>query len=221
MKSKDILGKFNTSIVDLNLDGAVEATKEGLKLEVSPYNLMEEMRKASTVVGRKWESGEYFLAELITAGAIMQEITKMIEPQLTSKEAKYRGKVVIGSAPGDLHDIGKNLAGICLIGAGFQVVDLGVDVPPEKFVEAVKKENPNIVGISALISSTMLGVGGVVEALKAAGLRESVKIIIGGAPVTDEYAKSVEADGSANDAIRGVKICERWVASTQKIHRSN
>lgn len=212
MKSRDVLERFKSSIINLDLDGAVEATNKALELGVSPYDVMGSMCEASDVVGKKWESKEYFISELVAAGSIMKAITDVLKPHVIAEEAKYKGKVVIGSAPGDLHDIGKNLVAVSLIGAGFEVVDLGIDVPPERFVEAVKKEKPDILGISALVSTTMLRIGEVIEALRAAGLRDKVKVIVGGAPLTDAYAKSVGADASANDVILGIKICERWLA---------
>lgn len=212
VRGQDVLEKFKSSLVNLDLDGTVEATKKALKLGVSPYDVMGSMREASDVIGKKWESSEYFISELIAAGSIMKAVTDVLRPHVIAEEAKYKGKVVIGSAPGDLHDIGKNLVAVSLIGAGFEVVDLGVDVPSEKFVEAVRRERPDIVGISALISTTMLGSARVIEALKEAGLRDKVKVIVGGAPLTDAYAESIGADASANDVIKGIKICEEWVA---------
>jgi methylmalonyl-CoA mutase cobalamin-binding domain/chain len=212
VESKKVLERFGTSIIDIDLDGALKATEDALELGISPQKLMGEINKASNIVGEKWEAGEYFVAELIAAGAVMKSITEKLKPQLVSRKIKYKGKVLIGSAPGDLHDIGKNLAALCLNSAGFNVIDLGIDVSPEKFVEAVKKENPDILGISGLISTTMLSVGKVIEALKAAGLREGVKIIIGGAPVTEDYVNSIGADAFAIDAVYGVKVCEGWTA---------
>jgi methylmalonyl-CoA mutase cobalamin-binding domain/chain len=212
VKIKEVLEKFRASIINIDLDGAVKATEDALELGISPQKLMGEINKASSLVGEKWESGEYFVAELISAGAVMKAITEILKPHLISGEIQYKGKVLIGSAPGDLHDIGKNLAALCLNSAGFNVIDLGIDVSPEQFVEAVIKENPDIVGISGLISTTMQSVGKVIEALKAAGLRERVKIIIGGAPVTEDYVNSIGADAFANDAVYGVKVCEGWIS---------
>ncbi len=168
------------------------------------------MRKASEGVGEKWESRDYFISELIIAGIVMKEVTDILKPYMVTEELEYKGTVIIGSAPGDLHDIGKNLAAMCLMGAGFRIVDLGIDVSPERFVEAVKKEKCQIVGISALTSATMLTIGDVVKAIVEAGLRTKVKVIVGGAPLTQAFAKASGADACANDAIHGVRICEEW-----------
>jgi len=213
-KNKEILlGTLRDSIINLDLQKAVDITKKALESGLLPYELIEEMRKASAVVGEKFESNEYFISELVIAGSIMKSISDILKPHMTSDEIKYKGKMAIGSAPGDLHDIGKNVVVVSLIGSGFEVVDLGIDVSPEKFVDAVKNERPQIVGISALTSATMLGIKHVVEALKSAGVRDKVKVIVGGAPLTDEFAETVGVDARAKDVVDGVKICEEWVSN--------
>ncbi|MGQ9640127.1 MAG: cobalamin B12-binding domain-containing protein [Candidatus Bathyarchaeia archaeon] len=218
MGSQEILERFKNSIVELNIDQALEATREALKVGVSPYDIMEAMRSASSIVGEKFESCEYFISELVIAGSIMKAATDLLKPHLSKGEAKYRGKVVIGSAPGDLHDIGKNLVAVSLMGAGFEVVDLGIDVSPEKFVQAVKDEQPNIVGISALTSTTMMRIGEVIEALRMSALRSRVKVILGGAPLTEEFSRNVGADAYARDVVQGVKICEGWISGAVPKH---
>ena len=210
MEREEVLERFRNSIASLDRDEAVKAAKEALELGVSAHNLIEEMRKASEGVGEKWEAREYFISELIIAGIIMKAVTDILKPHMVAEEVEYRGTVIIGSTPGDLHDIGKNLAAMCLMGAGFRVVDLGIDVSPERFVEAVKKEKGQIVGISALTSATMLTIGDVVKAIVEAGLRTKVKVVVGGAPLTQAFAKASGADACANDAIHGVRICEEW-----------
>jgi 5-methyltetrahydrofolate--homocysteine methyltransferase len=211
--AKNILGKFTQAIVDLNLEQALNATREALEAGVSPYDVMEAMRGASNTVGQKFESCEYFISELVIAGTIMKAASDLLKPHLSSGQIKYKGKVVIGSAPGDLHDIGKNLVAVSLLGAGFEVVDLGIDVPADKFVKAAGDERPNIIGISALTSTTMMRIEDVIEALKSAALRENVRVILGGAPLTKEFAEKVGADACAKDVIDGIKICEGWVSA--------
>jgi 5-methyltetrahydrofolate--homocysteine methyltransferase len=164
------------------------------------------------VVGEKYERNEYFLAELIMAGETMKEGMKTLEPHLKAGELKRVGKVVIGTVRGDLHDIGKNIVATLLSAAGFDVIDLGVDVPPEKFVEAVKENSPDIVGMSALLTTTMVEMEDIIKELKKAGLRDKVKVIIGGAPITREYAEKIGADAAARDAVEGVNICKSWMA---------
>lgn len=207
----NLLGVIRNSIINLEMDNAINATKKALESGIPPYELIEEMRNASAAVGEKFESNEYFISELVISGSIMKSISEILKPHMAEKEAKYKAKAVIGSAPGDLHDIGKNIAVVSLIGSGFDVIDLGIDVSPNKFVDAVKNENAQIVGISALTSSTMLGIKHVVEALKSSGIRNKVKVIVGGAPLTDEFAKSAGADARARDIVHGVKICEQWI----------
>jgi 5-methyltetrahydrofolate--homocysteine methyltransferase len=212
MEQKDILEKFKNAIVDLDLDKALDSTKEALNNGVTPYEIMDAMRGASNIVGQKFESCEYFISELIIAGTIMKSASDLLKPHISGDENRYRGKVVIGSAPGDMHDIGKNLVVVSLMGAGFEVVDLGIDVPADKFVQAVKDETPNIMGISALTSTTMMRIGEVIEALKSSSIRDKIKVILGGAPLTDEFAKEVGADACAKDVINGIKICEGWIS---------
>jgi len=212
-KNKEsLLNTLRDSIINLDLQKALDTTKKGIESGILPYKLIEEMRKASAAVGEKFESNEYFISELVIAGSIMKSMSDILKPHMASDKAEYIGKIAIGSAPGDLHDIGKNVVVVSLIGSGFEVVDLGIDVSPEKFVDVIKNKNPQIVGISALTSATMLGIKQVIEALKSAGVRNRIKVIVGGAPLTDEFAKSVGVDARAKDVVDGVKICEEWVS---------
>ena len=212
LEQKDILEKFKNAIVDLDLEKALDSTKEALNNGAAPYEIMDAMRSASNLVGQKFESCEYFISELIIAGTIMKSASDLLKPHMSGDKTKFRGKVIIGSAPGDMHDIGKNLVVVSLMGAGFEVVDLGIDVPADKFVQAVKDETPNIMGISALTSTTMMRIGEVIEALKSSSIRDKIKVILGGAPLTDEFAKQVGADACAKDVINGIKICEGWIS---------
>jgi 5-methyltetrahydrofolate--homocysteine methyltransferase len=212
MSGAEVLERLKNSIVELNLDQTLVAAREALSSGLSPYDLMEAMRVASNIVGEKFESCEYFISELVVAGSIMKAVTDLLKPHLSKGDVKYRGKVVIGSAPGDLHDIGKNLVAVSLIGAGFEVVDLGIDVSPDRFIQAVKDEQPNILGISALTSTTMMRIGEVIEALRSASIRGRVRVILGGAPLTEDFARSVGADAYAKDVVQGLRICEGWVS---------
>jgi len=210
MKREETLKKFQKSLINLNRNGVLNSIRAALKQGVPATTLIDEMRKASEVIGKKWEENKYFISELVIAGALMKEVTDMLRPKLVGEGVRYKGKIVIGSAPGDLHDIGKNLTALCLMGAGFNVVDIGADPTLEKYVETVRKEKPQIVGISALTSTTMLSMGEVIHALGAAGLRDQLRVVVGGAPMTNDYAKSIGADAYATDAIQGVKICQGW-----------
>ncbi|MHA1705247.1 MAG: cobalamin B12-binding domain-containing protein, partial [Promethearchaeota archaeon] len=164
------------------------------------------------LVGEKYEAKEYFIPELIMAGEISSQLMKILLPRLNvSKSSKTIGKVIIGTGKGDIHDIGKNIVITFLKAEGFKVIDLGVDVTSEQFIEAIKKEKPDILAISALISSTLVEIQKVLKDLKAANLKDKIKVIIGGPPVTKEFSESIGADGFAKTAIDGVKICKRWI----------
>jgi 5-methyltetrahydrofolate--homocysteine methyltransferase len=214
MRSQDVLEKIKDCIVNLDLDGALENVMKALENNIPPTEIVaKSVVEGMNIVGEKFEKGEYFLSELIVAGEIGKEILKALDPYLkrAGAELKKLGKVVIGTVRGDLHDIGKNLVAMMLESAGFEVIDLGADVPPEKFVEAAKIHNANIVAMSALLTVTMPEMKNVIEELKKAGIRDKVKVIIGGAPVTEEYAKSIRADGYGETAVEGVRICKQWV----------
>jgi len=213
VNKEETLSRIRDAIVNLDIDNIGRLCEEAVKAGVPAYEVvMDGMAKGMEIVGEKYERNEYFLAELIMAGETMKEGMKVLEPYLKAGELKKIGKVVIGTVRGDLHDIGKNIVATLLSAAGFEVVDLGVDVPPEKFVEAVKENNPDIVGMSALLTTTMVEMEEIIKALKEAGLRDKVKVIIGGAPITEEFAKKIGADAAAKDAVEGVNICKSWVA---------
>ncbi len=163
-------------------------------------------------VGRLFEEGEYFVPEMLISARAMKSAMAILKPHLTSEQVGFAGKVAIGTVKGDLHDIGKNLVGLMLEGAGFQVVDLGSDVAPEKFVDAAKNNDVNIVAMSALLTTTMVNMKGTITALEEAGVRGKVKVMIGGAPVTDAFAKQIGADGYAPDASRAVAMAKSLLA---------
>jgi 5-methyltetrahydrofolate--homocysteine methyltransferase len=155
---------------------------------------------AMNEVGRLFEIGEKFVPEMLIAARAMQTALEILKPQLVEADIQSLGTVVVGTVAGDLHDIGKNLVAMMLEGAGFQIIDLGTDVAPEKFVEAVQANDPDIVGMSALLTTTMASISATIEALTEAGVRDKVKVIIGGAPITQDFAAKVGADGFAPDA---------------------
>ena len=212
MAEKDALRRVVDCIVGLKFDEIRETCQQALDAGVPAFRIVDKgMAEGMRIVGEKYEANEYFLSELIVAGEVMKEGMKVLEPHLKSGQVKKMGKIVMGTVFGDLHDIGKNVASVMLGAAGFDIVDLGVDVPAEKFVEAVRKEEPDIVGMSALITVTMPEMEKAVKALEKAGLRDRLKVIIGGAPVTSQFAEKIGADAAAKDAVDGVKICKSWV----------
>ncbi len=170
--------------------------------------LNEGMVAAMAEVGRLFEAGEYYVPEMLIAARAMQTGLAVLKPSLVKSNFKSTGKVIIGTVKGDLHDIGKNLVSMMLEGAAFEIVDLGTDVSPEKFVEAVNKQSPDLIAMSALLTTTMPNMKTTIEALKQAGLREKVKVMIGGAPVTTKYAEDIGADGYAPDASKAVSLAK-------------
>ena len=176
---------------------------------------------AMELVGEKFKNNEVFLPEVMLAARAMQAGLKILQPLLTKGGAPKRGRVVIGTVRGDHHDIGKNLVATMLEGAGFEVIDLGADVSEEKFVEAVRSHCPDVVGLSALLTTTMPAMRETIAALDEAGLREQVKIMIGGAPVTQEYADRIGADGYSEDAGAAVELDKALVQALKKYGSSN
>jgi 5-methyltetrahydrofolate--homocysteine methyltransferase len=169
------------------------------------------MVAAMAEVGRLFEEGEYFVPEMLIAARAMQSGLAVLKPRLAAADVKSSGKVIAGTVKGDLHDIGKNLVCMMLEGAAFEIVDLGSDVSPEKFVEAVRTTGADIVAMSALLTTTMPYMKVTIEALKAAGLRDKVKVMVGGAPLTDQYAREIGADGYSSDASRAVALAKSLV----------
>jgi 5-methyltetrahydrofolate--homocysteine methyltransferase len=198
-------------LFDAVLEGDFEAVKSNLQgaldAKLDPIVILNVgMIAAMREVGCRFEAGEYYVPEMLIAARAMQTGMAILKPHLQQTDRKSSGKVVIGTVKGDLHDIGKNLVALMLEGAGFEIKDLGVDVPIEEFIRVVREEKPDIVGMSALLTTTMQMMKQTIEAFEAAGLRDQVKFIIGGAPVTESYANLIGADGFSPDASRAVKV---------------
>jgi corrinoid protein of di/trimethylamine methyltransferase len=208
------LQKLYDAILNGNFKAAREVTQQALTEGIDPSALVHDtMIPAMNEVGRRYEANEYFVPELLIAARAMKASLELIRPLLAEKGTEPVGRVVIGTVQGDLHDIGKNLVAAMLEGAGFEVVDLGVDVPPEKFVAAAREKNASIVALSALLTTTMHAMKAVVENLKSAGLHGKVKIIIGGAPVTQKYADEIGADGYSSNANAAVALARKLLAA--------
>ena len=199
------------AIVDLDVEHIGELARSALKNRVSAYDaVMRGMAEGMKIVGVKYQQGEFFLADLLLAADTFREGMTVLSPYLKSSEKSPRGRVVIGTVEGDLHDIGKNLVKYMLEAAGFGVDDLGVDVSPERFVRKVQESSARIVAMSALISTTMPNMRGVVDAVRKSGV--AARIIVGGVPVSVESAKSMGADGYGRDAVEATTICKQWAA---------
>ena len=201
------------AILTGNAKKAEEVTKAAIAANTNPSDLVQKyMIPAMDEVGRRFECNEYFVPELLIAARAMKTALELITPHLVASGAEPMGRVVIGTVQGDLHDIGKNLVASMLEGGGFQVVDLGVDVSAEKFVEAAKEKDGTIVALSALLTTTMTMMKTVIDALQKAGIRSKVKVMIGGAPITQQYANEIGADGFSDNASAAVAVARKLVA---------
>jgi len=202
------------AIAGMREEEAKALAQEALEAGKDPLEVLEQCREAMELVGRWFEEGKYFLPELIMAGEMLKTISKMAEPYLkqgSGPSSERIGRVVIGSVAGDIHDIGKDMVAFLLEVNGFQVHDLGVDVDPQRFVEAVKEFQPQVVGLSALLSTVLGAMKETVAALVEAGVRDRVKIMVGGSAVDEGVAKFAGADGYGKDAVAAVSLAKGWV----------
>ena len=212
MSELNLLNQLSECIVNLDFENIEQTAQDAITAGIPAYVAVTQgMAKGMEIVGQKFEEGEYYLAELIVAADVMMKGMQVLEPYLKEKDRVPKGKVVLGTVKGDLHDIGKNLVSILLEGAGFMVIDLGIDVPEARFVEIVRVEKPDVLGLSALLSPCIAEMKRVIQALHEAGLCDTVKVIVGGATLTDEVAKQIGADYRAKDAVDGVAMCQTWV----------
>jgi 5-methyltetrahydrofolate--homocysteine methyltransferase len=201
-----ILEQLFEGVVNGQSEIVEEKVNEALSSGIDPAVILNEgMIPAMSEVGRQFEEGDCYVPEMLVAAHAMQRGMGLLKPHLQNEKHESRGKVAIGTVKGDLHDIGKNLVGMMLEGAGFEIQDLGTDVPPEEFVEAARA-GANVIAISALLSTTMIKMKDVVEALAQADLPKKPVVIVGGAPLTETFAKSIRADGFAPDASRAVSV---------------
>ncbi|TFG22810.1 MAG: hypothetical protein EU529_09395 [Promethearchaeota archaeon] len=202
-------------IIELEIDDISDAVKEALETDgKDPYDVLNALTKGMDEVGRRYESEEYYLTELVLAGETMKEAFKIIKPAMAaSDKSKEKAKVIIATVRGDNHDIGKNLLGTLLLSSGFEVIDLGMDIEADIIVEKVKETGAKIVGLSSLLTMTVNQITAVHKALEAAGLRDKVKLIVGGAPLNMELAKNLGADDFADDAVEGVRHIQELAES--------
>jgi len=204
------MSELSQALVGLNEEKFISLIKEKIAKGKDPMEVIQECNIGMVEIGRLFEIGEYFISELVMSGEILRNGMAHIEPLLDKRErVPSKGTVVIGTVKDDIHDIGKNIVITLLKGAGYEVVDLGVDVRAEKFVEAVSENNAKVLGLSALLNTTFPRMKEVVEALEGAGVRDTVTVIIGGTMCTEEVRKEVGADHYANNASKGVRICKK------------
>ena len=210
----EFLKQLHDAIVEGNAPVARKVTEQALAEKVDPQKLVQEyMIPAMAEVGRRYEAGDYFVPELLIAARAMKGSLELLRPLLAARGAQPAGRVAIGTVKGDLHDIGKNLVAAMLEGAGYEIIDLGVDVPPEKFISAVKEKNAGIIAMSALLTTTMTSMKTTIDAINSAGIRPQVRIMIGGAPVTQKYADEIGADGYSSNANGAVALVRKLQAA--------
>ena len=209
-----VLEKISDALQEGNSAEVAKLVKQAIDAKTPPQDILNEgLIDGMSKIGQKFKCNEVYVPEVLMSARAMHAGLNILRPLLAEKGIKPKGKVVLGTVRGDLHDIGKNLVGMMLQGAGFAVTDLGNDVPPEKFIDAVKKENADIVGLSALLTTTMPNMKEVISKFVASGLRKNVKIMVGGAPLTAEYAREIGADGYAPDAAEAADLASSFVGA--------
>jgi methanogenic corrinoid protein MtbC1 len=207
------MGKLADALVALDKDAALAAVDEGLGAGVDPLKLVDDAREGLEVVGQKFDDGEFFLMELMRAAQVFQSAADVLNPKIVEAYGgvETTGKVVMGTVAGDIHDLGKNIVKILLECRGVEVVDLGVDVATARFVEAVQEHRPDVLGMSALLTASVLEMNKNVDAIEEAGLRDQVKVILGGGIVGEIDQSMLKADHATTDANAGVRQIERWI----------
>jgi 5-methyltetrahydrofolate--homocysteine methyltransferase len=209
-----IFERLSTAILEGNEERIPKLVQKGLDEGLGPKDILDNgLIVGMNEVGARFKRGDMFVPEVLMSAKAMQAGLEILRPHLIASGAKLMGTIVIGTVKGDLHDIGKNLVGMMCEGAGFEVIDLGFNVAPEKFVEAVKKYQPDIVGMSALLTTTMRAMGYTIKAIEEAGLRNEVKIMVGGAPVDAEFAERIGADGYGSNAPTASELAKRLVGA--------
>jgi 5-methyltetrahydrofolate--homocysteine methyltransferase len=207
-----VLANLRQCVIDGDMNRAQELVQKTLAEKMPPEEILRDgLISAMEEVGRRFECGEFYVPEMLISARAMKSGLALLRPYLIAANVQAIGKVVIGTVQGDLHDIGKNLVGMMLEGAGFEVIDLGADVSPDKYIAAVKEHRPDLIACSALLTTTMPRMENVIHLLKQAGLRNQVKVIIGGAPVTDKYAIEIGADGYSPDAGSAASLAKQLI----------
>jgi len=205
----DVLDRLKKALVELDLVNLDRLVNESLSLGVDTMKTLDVLRSGMEEIGQRFENQEYFVSELVMAGELMKKTLNVLKPHLKAED-RGLGKIVLGTIIGDLHDIGKEIIKSLLISSGFEVYDLGIDVPPEKFVEKAKETEAEIIGVSALLSTSIAKTADIVKALKDAGIRDDVKVIVGGAAARPWMVEKYGVDAAVYDAIKGLEIIKRW-----------
>jgi 5-methyltetrahydrofolate--homocysteine methyltransferase len=206
--------KLVSAIADMKEEDALKLVRKMVADGTSPTTILDAARQAMAIVGERYDQGTYFLPELMLAGEMLTQIMEVIKPQLaTAPQIERHGRVLIGTVEGDIHDIGKNIVSFMLDVNGFDVRDLGVDVSPQKFVEAAREFQPQVVGLSGFLALAFEAMKKTIDAIQAAGLRDKVKIMIGGGQISEDVRKYTGADAYGRDAMAGVSQAKKWVGA--------
>jgi methanogenic corrinoid protein MtbC1 len=202
------------ALADLREQEVIKIVEDRLKAKEDPLKILEDARKGMEMVGSRFASSEYFIPDLVYSGEILKSVTELVKPKLTkAAESKKLGKIVFGTVAGDIHDIGKDIVVFMLDVNGFEVHDLGVDVSAQKFVDKIKETSASVVGLSGFLTLAFDSMKQTVEAIKAAGLRDKVKVMIGGGQITEEVKEYTGADAYGKDAVAGVTLAKKWVGA--------
>ena len=213
--ANDILENMKSSLLDLDMDATIENVNSIIRSDgtISVQDAIDAITEALQIVGKRFQDGDWFLTELVYSGEIAKAAMELLSPLLATGTSQQLGTIVVGTVAGDLHDLGKNIFINFAKSAGFEVIDLGVDVTKEKFISAVKEYSPLALGISCLLTVTAGEIGKITEEMKVQGIMNNVKVIIGGACLTEQFATDVGADAFAPDAVTGTDIIKKWTAS--------
>ena len=199
------------TLADLKEQEVIKIVQDRLNAKEEPLKILEDAKKGMEIVGKRFASNEYFIPDLVYSGEILKSVTELVKPKLTkSAESKKLGKIVFGTVAGDIHDIGKDIVVFMLDINGFEVHDLGIDVPVQKFVDKIKETGASIVGLSGFLALAFDSMKQTVDAIKAAGLRDNVKVMIGGGQMSDEIKNYTGADAYGKDAMAGVTLAKKW-----------
>lgn len=206
--------KINAAVISGDPNSVAQLVKDALNNNDDPLSIINKgLIAGMAVVGQRFKAGDMYVPEVLMAAKAMAAGVELVKPMIADGDIPTKGTIVIGTVKGDLHDIGKNLVAMMMESNGFNVINLGVDISPERFVDAVREHKPQVVGMSALLTTTMLAMRDTIEVLTEEGLRDSVKIIIGGAPVTDDFAKEIGADGFAPDAASAAELAGNLITT--------
>jgi corrinoid protein of di/trimethylamine methyltransferase len=216
MSKNEILERLTNAVVEGNMEASKKFANEALRTGIDPYvAIMEGCSKGMERLSKKYDEGEAFVPEILIAADAMNAAIAILKPHMKVEKTTHKGKVALGVCEGDVHDIGKNIVKIMLDAAGYEIIDLGPSVPVKVFVETVREKKPDVLGISALMTMTMTGMGEVIAALKDSQLRDAVKVIVGGGPVSNEYAERIGADGFGDNGPDAVKLVGRIMAAKE------